>query len=149
LCTRNLIFFSHSPRPFPPGITTSWWTDTKIEISTTHRSARKTGSSELWRNLHVKIQSRSPRTGTALGTRLVRIRSTAFGSNNCKFPGLKKLAIPHTRQELMLVKLILPHKNLFYFRRKQTYCSLSRVHFKCNMPKIFGVSVENYNTIYS
>jgi hypothetical protein len=29
----------------------------KIEISTIHRSARKTGSSELWRNLHVKIRS--------------------------------------------------------------------------------------------
>jgi hypothetical protein len=37
---------------------------TQIEISTIHRSARKTGSSELWRNLHVKI------------------RSAAFGSNN-------------------------------------------------------------------
>ena len=36
---------------------------TQIEISTIHRSARKTGSSELWRNLHVKI------------------RSAAFGSN--------------------------------------------------------------------
>jgi hypothetical protein len=29
---------------------------TRIEISTIHRSARKTGSSELWRNLHVNIR---------------------------------------------------------------------------------------------
>ena len=67
MCTRNLIFFSHSPPPPPPAfpsLNLRHLNRHKIEISTIHRSARKTGSSELWRNLHVKI------------------RSAAFGSNN-------------------------------------------------------------------
>ena len=57
-------YFSRTPPVRSPPELRHLNGQTRIEISTIHRSARKTGSSELWRNIHVKI------------------RSAAFGSNN-------------------------------------------------------------------
>jgi hypothetical protein len=54
MCTQFNIFVA-LPRPSPPEL--RHLNRHKIEISTIHRSARKTGSSELWRNLHVKNRS--------------------------------------------------------------------------------------------
>ena len=55
MCTLLNIFLALPPSVPPPPELRHLNGQTQIEISTIHRSARKTGSSELWRNIHVKL----------------------------------------------------------------------------------------------
>ena len=49
--TQFNIFLALSPGPHPQNYDILNMDKREIDISTTHRSARKTGPSELWRNL--------------------------------------------------------------------------------------------------